>query len=118
MRTSDERLRLIRGRTAELRAERRRRRRRAVDGACVAACLALVVVLGVCMPGWTEGAVTAVVEPASGAASLVASNAALGYVMMGLLCFLLGVCVTMLLMRLHRRDRRQPHHVEDDDDEL
>ena len=43
----------------------------------------------------------------SGTASLLGSHAALGYIIMGLLAFLLGVCVTVLLYRLHRRYERQ-----------
>ena len=41
------------------------------------------------------------------------SHGALGYIVMGLLCFLLGVCVTVLLywMRSHTKQR-------EDDDEI
>ena len=53
---------------------------------------------------------------ASGAASLVGSHAALGYILLAFMAFLLGVCVTMLLYRLHRRNERKQR--ENWDDEL
>ena len=59
----------------------------------------------------TEGGVT----HASGAASLIGDHAALGYILMGLLAFLLGVCVTVCLYRLRRRDERRRR---EDSDEL
>ena len=45
-------------------------------------------------------------------ASLIGSSAFSGYIVMGILSFLLGVCVTILLHRLHRyfRDREEDRH--------
>ena len=42
-------------------------------------------------------------------ASLIGGSAFSGYIVMGILSFLLGVCVTILLYRLHRhfRDRKE-----------
>ena len=88
MRTSEERARLIHRRTAEIKQERRIKRQRRLDAACMAVCLLLVIGIGTMMPG---------------TASLIGSHAALGYIVMGLLAFFLGVCVTVLLYRLHRR---------------
>ena len=50
MRTTEERTRLIRKRTAELKRGQQRRKQRVWDCVCVAACLLLVVGLGVWMP--------------------------------------------------------------------
>ena len=77
-----------------------------MDMICMAACLILVVGIGSFMPGLTAGIPGGEVHHASGAASLVGSHAALGYILMGLMAFLLGVCVTVLLYRLHRRNKR------------
>ena len=60
----------------------------------------------VCMPGWMSGSPAAGVGGVQGAASLVGSSAALGYILVGLCAFLLGVCVTVLLYRLRRREAR------------
>ena len=116
MRTNEERIRLIHKRTAELNRERQRRKQRALDMICMAACLILVVGIGSFMPGLTAGIPGGEVHHASGAASLVGSHAALGYILMGLMAFLLGVCVTVLLYILHRRNERKQR--ENSDDEL
>ena len=104
MRTNEERTRLIHKRTAEIKRENQKKKQRRLDAACIAACLLLA---GVSESG---------VSHASGAASLVGSHAALGYILMELLAFLLGVCVTVLLYRLRRRKERRQR--EDRDDEL
>ena len=116
MRTNEERAELIHKRTTEIKRERQRRKQRALDMICMAACLILVVGIGSFMPGLTAGIPGGEVHHASGAASLVGSHAALGYILMGLMAFLLGVCVTMLLYRLHRRNERKQR--ENWDDEL
>ena len=59
------------------------------------------------MPGLMRGAADGSIVHPSGTASLLGSHAALGYIIMGLLAFLLGVCVTVLLYRLRRRGERQ-----------
>ena len=103
MRTSKERARLIHRRTAEIKQERRIKRQRRLD----AACLFLVIGIGALMPGLMRNTADGGIAHPSGTASLLGSHAALGYIIMGLLAFLLGVCVTVLLYRLHRRYERQ-----------
>lgn len=105
MRTDEERARLIHKRTAELRLEKQKRKQRALDAACMAACVLLIVCIGTMMPGLTAGAAGGSVAHSSGTASLVGSHAALGYIVMGLMAFLLGVCVTVLLYRLQQRSK-------------
>ena len=87
-----------------------------MDMICMAACLILVVGIGSLMPGLTAGIPGGEVHHASGEARLVGSHAALGYILMGLMAFLLGVFVTVLLYRLHRRNKRKQQ--ENLDDEL
>ena len=116
MRTNEERAVLVHKRTAEIKRERQKKKQRAVDLISIAACLILVVGIGSFMPGLTASIPGGEVHHASGAASLVGSHAALGYILMGFMAFLLGVCVTMLLYRLHRRNERKQR--ENWDDEL
>ena len=116
MRTNEERAGLIHKRTTEIKRERQRRKQRALDMICIAACLLLIVGIGSFLPDWVVGIPGGEVHHASGAASLVGSHAALGYILMGFMAFLLGVCVTMLLYRLHRRNERKQR--ENWDDEL
>ena len=72
--------------------------------------LLLVVGLGVWMPEWLSSPVS---HSPAGTASLMGSHGALGYIVMGLLCFLLGVCVTVLLYRMRSHTKQR-----EDDDEL
>lgn len=116
MRTTEERMRLIGKRTAEIRRQEEEKKRRVQDGLCLAACLILVVVIGAFLPGVVSGLSYEDTGAMSGAASLVGSSEALGYIVMGLLSFMLGVCVTVLLYRLRRRNERRKQ--EETDDEL
>lgn len=116
MRTNEERIRLIHERTAEIRKEQKNRRRQLRTAVCMAACLLLVVGIGILMPGFIHGAAAGTVSHTAGTASLVASHAALGYILMGLLSFLLGVSVTILLYRLRRHNDRKKQ--KDREDEL
>ena len=116
MRTNEERAGLIQQRTAEIKRERQKKKQRALDMICIAACLLLIVGIGSFLPDWVVGIPGGEVHHASGAASLVGSHAALGYILMGLMAFLLGVCVTVLLYRLRRRNEREQQ--ENSDDEL
>lgn len=116
MRTNEERAGLIQKRTAEIKRERQKTKQRTLNLICIAACLILVVGLGSFMPGLAAGIPGGEVHHASGAASLVGSHAALGYILMGLMAFLLGVFVTVLLYRLHRRNEREQQ--ENANDEL
>lgn len=115
MRTNEERTRLIRQRTRAIRQARAQMRRRLVSAAGLTVCLLAVVCIGMLMPGLMDGVAALPVSHTSGAASLVAGHTALGYILMGLLSFFLGVCITVLLYRLRRRSERRR---EDKDDEL
>lgn len=80
-----------------------------LSGVSLAACLCILVVIGSVMPRLTAGFGEAPVSHTSGVASLLAGSEALGYVMMAILAFLLGICVTLLLHVIHRRKQRQMH---------
>ena len=107
MRTNEERAGLVHKRTAEIKTKRQNKKQRARDAICIAVCLILVVEIGSFMSGWTASLTGSEVQHTSGAASLVGNHAALGFILMGLFSFLLGVCVTVLLYQLHRRNKRK-----------
>ena len=107
MRTNEARARLIHRRAAEIKQERRIKRQRRQDAVCMAVCLLLVIGIGALMPGLMRNTADGGIVHPSGTASLLGSHAAQGYIIMGLLAFLLGVCVTVLLYRVHRRCERQ-----------
>lgn len=107
MRTTEERMYLIEKRRREIKDTRKRQYKEILTAA---ACLVILVVMGTAMPGIVGGMEMIQVNHASGVASIFGNHEALGYILMGILSFLLGMCVTMLLYRLRRkqeRDRRK-----------
>lgn len=107
MRTNEERARLIHERTWKIKEENRRKKQSVVDICCIAASLLIIF----CMADWMPGIIAGFSEEnssyVSGAASLIGGHAALGYILMGILAFLLGVCVTILLYRIRRYNERE-----------
>lgn len=100
MRTSEERQRLIHKRITEIQREERRKRQNLIGGAGVMMCLVFIIGLGCWLPGVTSRASGRRMNYATGVASMLGQNEALGYICMGILAFALGVCVTVLLYRL------------------
>ena len=63
-----------------------------------AACLVLIVGVSFAMPGVVAGIRPGDYAGYETAASMYGGGAALGYIVIGLLSFLLGVCVTVLCL--------------------
>ncbi|MBE7004859.1 MAG: DUF4179 domain-containing protein [Ruminococcaceae bacterium] len=105
MRNTDERLAAVRDRVAELDRQSRRMRDRYLAAASVAACLLAIVTLSSYMPGWAETSAHTESSGMASAASLFAENGALGYLVIGILAFVLGVSVTVLCFRLRKSAR-------------
>jgi hypothetical protein len=105
MRSTSERTAAIEKRTGGA-AAKEKRRRGSSAGLSAAACLALIV-----GPRWrcrAYGAAERRMGGGSGAAaSVFAASGAAGYVLIGLLAFALGCCVTILCYRLRRRNREE-----------
>ena len=102
MRTTDERLAAAKRRAEDIkRQERRRSRIAAVSGA--AACLAAILGLALAIPSVTARFSGA--DYYGGMTASLFSGESLGYLLVGLLAFALGVCVTVLCVRLHERER-------------
>ena len=115
MRTTAERLAAAKRRARELERERQRQRRRArgLLWAGTAACLAVIVSLALAMPSITEGFSDAALG--GGMAASIFSGRSLGYLVVGLLAFVLGVCVTVLCVRLrgHEGDSADEERYDD-----
>ena len=108
MRTNEERIAAMHRRAAELKIEQRRRQARFAGATGVALCLALVILLALWMPG-ASAAVTGSSMPAGMSASIFAGSGALGYLVVAIVAFLLGVCVTVFCVRLRKwRDETDP----------
>ena len=105
MRSHEERVAETKRRIAKMEREKQRRRNTITMASAVAACLALLAGVSIAMPG-----MTAQLQPDSctgfeTAASMYGGGDALGYIIVGLLAFLLGVCMTILCFRLRQMER-------------
>ena len=109
MRSHEERVAEAKRRIAKIEREKRLRRNTVTVAYAVAACLALLISASLAMPGIAANIQTGDYSGFETAASIFHGGAALGYIVIGLLAFLLGVCVTVLCFRLrqmHREDTR------------
>lgn len=97
MRTNEERVAAVKSRAAQLERQKRLRQKRLLALACTCASLAVIVGAALALTQlemhWRGAAYRTT-------ASIFADSAAAGYVLIALLAFALGVCVTVLCFRL------------------
>ena len=105
MRSHEERVAETKRRIAQIEREKQRRRNTITMASAVAACLALLIGASLAMPGIAANIQTGNYFGFETAASMYGGGAALGYIVIGLLAFLLGVCVTILCFRLRQISR-------------
>ena len=114
MRSHEERVAETKRRIAKI--EREKRRRNAVTVAsAAAACLALLIGASLAMPGIAASIQTGDYSGFETAASIFHGGAALGYIVIGLLAFILGVCVTVLCFRIRQFSREDVQDKESED---
>ena len=102
MRSHEERVAETKRRIAKMEREKRLRRNTITAASAVAACL---VGVSFVMPDIAVKIQTGGYAGFETAASIFHGGAALGYIVIGLLAFLLGVCVTVLCFRLRQMNR-------------
>ena len=105
MRSHEERVAETKRRIAKIEREKRLRRNTVTMASAVAACLALLVGASLAMPGIAASIQTGDYSGFETAASMYGGSDALGYIIVGLLAFLLGVCMTILCFRLRQMER-------------
>ena len=105
MRSHEERVAETKRRIAKIEREKRLRRDKFTMISAAAACLVLLIGASLAMPGIAESIQTGDYSGFETAASIFHGGAALGYIVIGLLAFLLGVCVTVLCFRLRQMSR-------------
>ena len=115
MRSHEERVAEAKRRIAKIEREKRRRRNTITMASAVAACLALLIGASLAMPGIAACIQTGDYSGFETAASIFHGGAALGYIVIGLLAFLLGVCVTVLCFRLRQMNREDGQDRESED---
>ena len=91
MRSHEERVAETKRRIAAMERKKRLRRNTITMAAAVAACLALLIGASLAMPGIAANIQTGDYSGFETAASIFHGGAALGYIVIGLLAFLLGV---------------------------
>ena len=104
MRSHEEHVAETKRRIAKIEREKRLRRNTVTMASAVAACLVLLVGVSLAMPGIAAKIQSGDYSGFETAASMY-SGAALGYIVIGLLAFLLGVCVTVLCFWLRQMNR-------------
>ena len=112
MRSHEERVAETKRRIAKMEREKQRRRNTITMVSAVAACLVLLIGASFAMPGIAANIQTGDYAGFETAASMYGGGAALGYIVIGLLAFLLGVCVTVLCFRLRQMNREDDQNKE------
>ena len=115
MRSHEERVVETKRRIAAMERKKRLRRNTVAMASTVAACLVLLIGASLAMPGIAESIQTGDYSGFETAASIFHGGAALGYIVIGLLAFLLGVCVTVLCFRLRQMSREDGQDKESED---
>ena len=115
MRSHEERVVETKRRIAKMEREKRLRRDKITMISAAAACLALLIGASLAMPGIAASIQTGDYSGFETAASIFHGGAALGYIVIGLLAFLLGVCVTVLCFRLRQMNREDGQNEESED---
>ena len=115
MRSHEERVAEAKRRIAKIEREKRLRRNTLAMASAVAACLVLLIGAPFVMPGIAAKIQTGDYSGFETAASIFHGGAALGYIVIGLLAFLLGVCVTVLCFRLRQMSREDGQDKESED---
>ena len=115
MRSYEERVAETKRRIAARQREKRLRRNTITMASAVAACLVLLIGASLAMPGIAARIQTGDYAGFETSASMYGGGAALGYIVIGLLAFLLGVCVTVLCFRLRQMNREDGQDKESED---
>ena len=114
MRNHEERVAETKRRIAKMEREKRLRRNKITMASAVAACLVLLIGASLAMPGIAASIQAGDYSGFETAASMYGGGA-LGYIVIGLLAFLLGVCVTVLCFRLRQMNREDGQNEESED---
>ena len=100
MLSHEERIAEVKRRIAAKEHQKRLQRGRITAVSCVAACLAVIVGFSLSMPCIVDQIELGTSSGFETAATMFGGSAALGYIVIGLLAFVLGVCVTILCFRI------------------
>ena len=114
---NEERIAEVKRRIGEKERQQRQRHRRIVSAFCIAACLAVIVGVSFVMPGIVGQIAPGTSSGFETAATILGGGTALGYMVIGLLAFILGVCVTILCFRIRQLDKEEQTEEQKGDNE-
>lgn len=115
MRSHEERIAEVKRRMAEKERQKRLRRGRIAAVSGVAACLAVIVGVSLSMPDIVNQIDWGTASGFDTAATILGGSTALGYIVIGLFAFVLGVCVTILCFRIRLLNKEeQPEEQKED----
>ena len=100
---NEERIAEVKRRIEEKERRQRLRYRQIVSAFCIAACLAVIAGVSFVMPG-IVGQIT---PGTSSGFETAGGGTTLGYMVIGLLAFILGVCVTILCFRIRQLNKEE-----------
>ncbi|MEG0570121.1 MAG: DUF4179 domain-containing protein [Oscillospiraceae bacterium] len=109
MRTTDERLNAVKNRTFEMKKTKKIRQNRILMLSSFAASLAIIVGMSISFPDIMKHISLSEYGSASNVGSIFSNGNAIGYVMIAIVAFCLGVCVTILCMQLHKKNKENTH---------
>lgn len=113
MRTTDERIAELNRRMGNEKQKKKRLRYRVTVLSSFAACFVLLIGVSIFMPGLNASFVQSGYHYAGPAASVFYEGGALGYVLIALFSFILGVCFTILCYLLRRKAGRDKENSDD-----
>ena len=102
MRTNEERLAALHSRTAQLKQEDKNRRFAWICTASAAVCLGILLGLAFLIARVSEYSSLSGMDAVSMNASIFSESKALSFIVIAILAFLLGVCVTVFCYRLKK----------------
>ena len=100
MRSNEERIAEVKRRIAEKEYKKRLQREWAAAVCCVAACLAVIAGVSLSMPDIVSQIEMGTASNFETTATMLGGSSAPGYIVVGLLAFVLGVCVTIACFRI------------------
>ena len=117
MRSNEERVVEVKRRIEQKKRKDKLQRSRMVMAAAVAASILLIAGLSAFMPGIAGQISTDSYSHYGMTASIFHNSNALSYIIIGLVAFILGVCVTILGVRIHHLNKEQQNTGDKGDEE-
>ena len=118
MRNHEERLEEVQKRIAKVQYKQKQRRSYMMAVSSVAVCLVVIVGLASVMPGVAQNIIVSDYDTFKTTASIFTEGTMFGYLLIGLIAFVLGVCVTILCLHIHNLQKEEKEMGDKDDENI